>query len=104
MSIGNTGISPSFKVPRYLAKILLAAGAVSSASQRLKCLLVGKKTTAGSIVPDGPPVRVTDVDRLDVLAGAGSRLALMGYAALTVPSIELWIAAVRERGASTAAP
>ena len=101
--IGNTGVSPSFKVPRYLARILLAAGAVSSASQRLKCLLVGKKTSAGDMVADGPPVRVIDPETLDRRAGPGSRLALMGYAALTVPSIELWIAAVTEPGASTAA-
>lgn len=103
MSIGNTGISPSYKVPRYIAKILLAAGAVSAASQRLKCLLVGKKTSAGSMTLDDTPVKITSVDDLDTKAGAGSQLALMGYPALSVPSIELWIAAITEPGAGTAA-
>lgn len=103
MSIGNTGISPSYKVPRYIAKILLAAGAVSAASQRLKCLLVGKKTTAGAMALDSAPVKCTDVDFLDAQAGPGSQLALMGYAALSVPSLELWIAAITEPGAGTAA-
>ena len=101
--IGNTGVSPSYKVPRYVAKILLAAGAVSAASQRLKCLLVGKKTSAGAMTADAAPIKCTDADYLDAQAGPGSQLALMGYAALTVPSIELWIAAITEPGGGTAA-
>lgn len=100
MAFGNTGISPSYKVPRYIAKILLAAGAVSAAAQRLKCLLVGKKTSAGAIVLDAAPIKCSDVDFLEQQAGAGSQLALMGYAALTIPSIELWIAAITEAGAA----
>jgi phage tail sheath gpL-like len=100
MSIGNTGISPSYKVPRYIAKILLAAGAVSAASQRLKCLLVGKKTAAGAMVVNTTPIKVTDIDYLDAQAGPGSQLAMMGYAALTVPSVDLWIAASTEAGAA----
>ncbi len=100
MSVGNTGVSPSYKVPRYIAKILLAAGAVSAASQRLKCLLVGKKTSAGAMTANAAPIKCTDVDFLDAQAGPGSQLGLMGYAALTVPSIELWIAAVTEAGAA----
>lgn len=103
MSIGNTGISPSYKVPRYIAKILLAAGAVSAASQRLKCLLVGKKTSAGSMTNDATPIRCTDVDDLDAKAGVGSQLAMMGYAALTVPGVELWIAAITELSGGTQA-
>lgn len=99
MSIGNTGVSPSYKVPRYIAKILLAAGAVSAASQKLKCLLVGKKTSAGAMTADASPIRCTDVDFLDAQAGPGSQLAMMGYAALSVPAIDLWIAAVTEVGA-----
>lgn len=100
MPIGNTGVSPSYKVPRYIAKILLAAGAVSAASQRLKCLLVGKKTSAGAMTVNDAPVKCTDVDFLDAQAGPGSQLATMGYAALTIPSVELWIAAVLEAGAA----
>jgi phage tail sheath gpL-like len=100
MPIGNTGVSPSYKVPRYIAKILLAAGAVSASSQRLKCLLVGKKTSAGAMTANAGPIRCTDVDYLDAQAGVGSQLAMMGYAALTVPSIELWICAVTEAGAA----
>lgn len=100
MAFGNTGVSPSYKVPRYVAKILLAAGAVSAASQRLKCLLVGKKRSTGAMLLDAPPIKCTDVDFLDAQAGAGSQLGLMGYAALTVPSVELWISAITESGAA----
>lgn len=103
MAIGDTGISPSYKVPRYIAKILLAAGAVSAASQRLKCLLVGMKTSAGSMTADDTPIRVTSVDELEAAAGPGSQLAMMGYAALSVPSTELWIAAVTEPSGGTKA-
>lgn len=103
MGIGNTGISPSYKVPRYIAKILLAAGAVSAASQRLKCLLIGKKTSGGAMVADASPIRCTDVDYLDAQAGIGSQLAMMGYTALSVPSVELWIAALSEPSGGTQA-
>jgi phage tail sheath gpL-like len=103
MPIGNTGVSPSYKVPRYIAKILMAAGAVSSASQRLKCLLIGKKTSAGSMAVDAVPIRITDADELDAKSGPGSQLAMMGYVALTVPSIELWVSAITEPGAGTQA-
>ncbi len=103
MSIGNTGVSPSYKVPRYIAKILLAAGAVSAASQRLRCLIVGMKTSAGAITADAAPIRCTDVDFLDAQAGIGSQLAMMGYAALSIPGVELWMSAITEPSAGAAA-
>lgn len=102
MTIGDTGISTSYKVPRYIAKIVLAAGAVSSGAQRLRCLLVGMKTT-GDMVADGTPIRVTSSDEVDLRAGAGSQLAMMAYAALTIPSLELYIAAVTEPSGGTKA-
>lgn len=100
MTIGNTGVSSSYKVPRYIAKILLAAGAVSAASQRLKCLLVGKKTSVGVMSLDSTPIRITSIDDLETQAGPGSQLAMMGYAAITIPSVELWIAAITQAGAA----
>lgn len=103
MPIGNTGVSPNYKVPRYIAKILMAAGAVSAAGQRLKCLLVGKKTTAGTMTVNDTPIRVTSADELDTKAGVGSQLAMMGYPVMTVDGVEVWIAAVAEDSGGTAA-
>lgn len=72
MGIGDTGVSPSYKVPRYIAKIVLAAGAVSAGTQKLRCLLVGKKTASGSLVPDQDIVQVTDEDAVNLAAGYAS--------------------------------
>jgi phage tail sheath gpL-like len=103
MGIGDTGISSSYKVPRYIAKIIFGAGAVSAGSGRLKCLLVGMKTAAGSMVADQDIVRITSEDEADAYAGVGSQLARMCYKALAIPSLELYIAAVTEPGAGTQA-
>ncbi len=104
MAIGDTGIPPTFKRPGFIAKIHYAAGAVGAGSQRLKCLLVGMKTSAGSMTADqdivGP---VTDEDEADAYAGVGSQLAMMAYQALKVPGVELYMAAVTEPGGGTAA-
>ena len=50
MGIGDTGISSSYKVPRYIAKIVFGAGSVSAGSGRLKCLVVGMKTDPARVV------------------------------------------------------
>lgn len=102
MGIGDTGISPSFKPPRFIARIIFAAGAVGAGSQRLKVLAVGMKTS-GTIVADDPPVRVTGEDDVDTLAGPGSQLAMQGYMLTSIPSVEAYIAAVTEPGAGTQA-
>lgn len=103
MSLGDTGISPSYKVPRYLAKIVFAAGAVSAGSQRLRCLVVGMKTASGTLTADGAPQKCTGDDEATTLGGARAQVTLMAYKALQVPSVELWMAAVSEPAAGTAA-
>lgn len=100
--IGNTGISSSYKVPRFIAKINFGVGAVSAGSGRLACLLVGMKTSAGSMTADVAPVRCTSEAEAEALAGPGSQLARMAYKALQIPSCEIWLAAVTEPGAGTA--
>jgi phage tail sheath gpL-like len=103
MSIGNTGVSANYKVPRYIALIVFAAGALSAGSVALKCLCVGMKTAAGSLTADTDFVQCTSEDQADALAGPGSQLAMQAYQALKVPGINLWLAAVTEPGAGTAA-
>lgn len=103
MTIGDTGISSSYKRPTFVAKIIYAAGASGAGSQRLKVLLVGMKTSAGSMTVDSDVVRVTNDDDVDSLAGVGSQLARMAYKALKVDSADVWIAAVTEPSGGTAA-
>ena len=99
----QTGIPATFLVPRFIAKLIFAAGVVSAASGSLACLLVGMKTSGGSMVADQDIVRCQSVEEADSYSGNGSQLARMSYSALTVPGIELWIAAVTEPVAGTAA-
>lgn len=103
MGIGDTGISPSYKRPTFIGKLVYAGGAVGAGSQRLATLCVGMKTAAGSMVADQDIVRVTNEDEVDAYAGVGSQLARMAYKALKVDSAEVWIAAVTEPGAGTQA-
>lgn len=103
MPIGNTGISSSYKVPRYIAKIVFGAGSVSAGSGRLRCLLVGMKVAAGTMVADQDIVRVTSLDEAIAYAGPRSQLARMASKALLIPSLELYMAAVTEPGAGTQA-
>ena len=103
MGIGDTGISPSYKRPGFIGKIVYGAGAVGAGSQRLKVLLVGMKTSAGSMVADTDVFRVTNEDEVDTYCGVGSQLACMAYAALKVDSAEVWIAAVTEPSGGTVA-
>lgn len=103
MSIGDTGVSANYKTPKYIAKLLFAAGAVSAGSQAIKCLLVGIKTSSGSLAVDSEFARCTSVDQADALAGKRSPLARMAYQALKVPGIELWLAAVTEPSTSATA-
>lgn len=99
----DTGISDSYKVPGFVGKIVFGAGTVSAGAIRLLCLLVGMKTSAGSLVVDSEIADCTSEAEADTRYGAGSQGARMAYKALTVPSVKLKVAAVTEPGAGTAA-
>lgn len=103
MSIGNTGVSTNYKVPRYIALIIFAAGAMGAGSGGLRCLCVDMKTASGSLTPDVDFAQCTSEDQADSLAGPGSRLAMQAYQALKVPGIDLWLAAVTEPSSGSAA-
>lgn len=103
MALGDTGISPSYKVPRYIAKIVFAAGAIGAGSQRLRCLVVGMKAASGTMTADAAPIRCSSEDEATTFGGLRGQVTLMAYTALKVPSVELWMAAVTEPGAGTQA-
>lgn len=102
MGFGDTGIGPGYKVPRYIAKIITAAGSVGAGSEQLRVLCVNTKGAAGTLAADSDPVRVSSEDEVDVLAVSGSPLARQAYAALSIPGAQVWIAAVTEPAGGTA--
>jgi phage tail sheath gpL-like len=99
----DTGVSASYKVPGFFGKIIFGAGTVSAGAVRLVCLLVGMKTSAGSLTVDSQIADGTSQEEADSYAGAGSQLARMAYSALQVPTVKLKMAAVTEPGGGTAA-
>jgi len=106
MAFGDTGVSPSYKRPKFIAKIIFAAGLVGASSDRLGVLLCGLKTSAGAMAVDSTPVQVTSVDEIDTQAGPGSVLARMGYAAMRVAAIygvPVYLQAVTETGTAATA-
>ena len=106
MAFGDTGVSPSYKRPKFIAKIIFAAGLVGASSERLGVLLCGPKIAAGAMALDATPVQVTSIDEVDAQAGAGSLLACMGYAAFRIASlagIPVYLQAVTETGTAATA-
>lgn len=103
MSIGDTGVSANYKVPRYIVKVVFAAGIVGASALGTRCLLVGVASSDGSmsaneIAPCGSEAEAA------ALAGATSPLARMAYQALRIPGVNLWLGALAEpsTGASAA--
>lgn len=97
------GLSPATKLPGFYGETKYAAGAISTSSIPLTVLLVGGKTSAGDLTPDSTPKRVLSEDDCDARAGAGSELACMGYQALRIPGVNVFLAAQSEALGATAA-
>lgn len=105
MSLQIAGFSDTYKVPVFAAKLEHAVGPLSSSAGGLRCLLVGMKTSAGTMTADldvlGP---YTTVEQVDTVAGIGSELSIMAEAALKLePNVKLYVAAATEPGGGTAA-
>lgn len=96
MAFDIVGFDSSYKVPRFAGLIQFGVGAISAASLKLRVLLVGMKTSAGSMVADLDVVRCLSEEDAEAKAGAGSQLARMAYKALLIPGVEIWMAAVAE--------
>lgn len=91
-------IDPSNKVPGSYIKVTLGVGRRSPGSGAIKILIVGNKTSAGTVAVE-TPTQFFSKDDLRTLSGAGSELFLMGAAALKAyPNAELWLIAVTAAG------
>lgn len=97
------GWDPSYRRPRFIAQIVFGAGQLSAAIAPLLCLMIGMKTSAGTIVADAAPIPCVSDEEADTKSGAGSQLARMAYKALKYPGVNVYLAAVTEPGGGTAA-
>lgn len=102
MTITIVGFSSDDKVPGFYGETKYGQGRVSIGSLPVFLTVMGGKISAGSATV----ATVYDVlgeDEADDLFGAGSELARMCYAALSIPGINLRAIAVAEAGGATAA-
>lgn len=98
MTISIPGFSDTYKTPKFVAQLVLGAGALSTGVGDLRCLLVGMKTSSGTITADtdvlGP---YTDIESVLTVAGNNSQLAVMAQEAFrAAPTCKVWLAAVLE--------
>lgn len=102
-----TGLSDNSKVPGFYAETLFAQSAIRLSSVALKCMLVGQKTSGGTLTADMGVQRIFSKEDADTYCGAGSELARMCYAALDevvgLDGFELWVAAPAAAGGAAAA-
>lgn len=91
------------KVPKFARQTTYGAGASSVGASPKYLLVCGTKTAAGSATPDVDIVDIVGEDQADAFFGAGSEAAMMCYAALEVPGVNLKAVAPAEAGGATAA-
>lgn len=72
-----SGLDPTYKVPKFIGKIIFSAGVISAAELPLFCLYVGPKTSAGTMVVDQDVVEVFSEEDINTRVGAKSLLGWM---------------------------
>jgi len=104
MAFQFTGLDPTYKVPRFIGKIVFSAGSISASDLPLYALYVGPKTSAGSMVANQDIVEVFSEDDVDARAGARSLLAWMGRSGIkAAPTSRHFLAPYADPGGATAA-
>lgn len=96
------GFSSTDFVPGFVGETVLGAGPSTSGNAVFKLLLVGNKTAQGAMVANSDVVRIYSENDAKAQAGPGSELHRMARAALRIPGIEIWLAAVTESAGSAA--
>jgi phage tail sheath gpL-like len=97
-----TGLTPTNKAPGFYARVISPSGRSSSAAFLLTLLLVGLKTSGGSLTADTGVVEVFSEEEADTYAGAGSELACMVYDALQITGVRIKIATPTAAGGAVA--
>lgn len=96
------GFGPTYFVPKFAAFLVFGAGVISASQQPFYCLLVGQKTTSGSMVSNQDVLQVFQPSDADTAAGVGSQLDLMAEAALQYPGVQVLIAAIPDPSGTAA--
>lgn len=103
-SSGASGVPISLKRPGMYLQVLFGASPSGAGGGPKKLLLLGNKTSSGSMTADTEIKRVLVDDEAVTYAGEGSELHLMVKAArVEYPFVELYILAVTEASGSKAA-
>lgn len=106
MALVITGLSDSAKVPMFYGETLFGQSAIRFGSISLKCLVVGLKSSSGTIAADTEVKRVLSKEDADTYGGAGSEVSRMCYAALEetkgLGGFELYMAAPTGFGGASA--
>lgn len=97
------GLSKTTKSPGFKGAVSLGTGALNQGGLLRRLLVVGNKTSDGSLTADTELLRVQSEDKVDEICGPGSELALGAYKALLYESVEVWVGAVAEAGGAAAA-
>lgn len=103
MTLVITGFSTADKVPGFAGETVFGAGRVQLGTIPLTLLVVGLKSSSGSMVADSDILDCTSEDDANTKAGPGSELARMCYVALRIPGIRIKIAAPSAAGGAVAA-
>jgi phage tail sheath gpL-like len=102
------GFPDNAKIPGVYGDTKFGASGISLGAAPLRLLLVGQKTSAGSMVVDQDVKQCFSADEADDLAGPGSPLANMALAALTQSNgepngFELWLCPIADPGGAPTA-
>jgi phage tail sheath gpL-like len=104
MAFQFTGLDPTYKVPKFIGKIVFSAGALSASDLPLYVLYIGPKTSAGSLTADQDIVEVFDEEEIDSKVGARSLLGWMARKGLrAAPTSRHFVAPYANPGGATAA-
>ena len=104
MAFEFTGLDPTYKVPRFIGKIVFSAGAISASDLPLYVLYCGPKTSAGTLVADNDVVEVFSEEEIDARAGAPSLLGWMARSGMkAAPTSRHFIVAHGDPAGATAA-
>jgi phage tail sheath gpL-like len=93
MAILVEGFSQSNKVPGFYGQTIFGAGRAAYGAATMKVLVVGLKTSAGSMTADVDVKRVSTPEEADGYGGPGAEVSRGTRKALLTRGIEVWMAA-----------
>lgn len=96
------GFSSTDFVPGFVGQVTYGAGPLSAGDQTITLLLVGNKTSAGSMTANQDVSACFSETEADALVGPGSEQARQAYAALQIPGVQIWLAPVSDPGGTAA--